>query len=480
MKLAAKILFAIFIIIGAGFYYLTYGMLENVRTRYLEGVEESLVDQARILSVFIASDIKKEGFSPENLHSLFDVTYNLNFSSKIYQLEKNSVDLRVYITDKNGLIIFDSTREASIGEDYSNWRDVYLTLQGKYGARSSRANENNQSSSVLYVAAPLLIDGKISGVLTVAKPTKNINSFLNLARSKLKMRSLISLCFIILFSIMVTLYLTRPVKLLTKYANDIKNGKKATLPELDKSEIGDMGRAFEDMRLALENRQYVEQYVQTLTHEIKSPLSAIKGAAELLEEEMPMEQRGRFLDNIRNESERIKKLVDRMLELSAIENIKSLNEVEAILFSELAEEVFQSMKPVLESKKISLQTKLNKKIVIKADSFLIKRAVSNLLQNSVDFGSEGDTISIIAKMDENRLFFEIRDQGPVIPDYASTKIFDKFFSLQRPDSGKKSTGLGLNFVKEIANLHSGTIALGNLPGKGIRATFSIPAAEFNA
>ncbi len=477
MKLAAKILFAIFIIIGAGFYYLTYGMLENVRTRYLEGVEETLVDQARILSVFVATDIKNEELSPENLHSIFDSSYNLNFTSKIYQLEKNSVDLRVYITDKKGLIIFDSTREARIGEDYSNWRDVYLTLQGKYGARSSRENENYESSSVLYVAAPILIDGTIEGVLTVAKPTTNINSFLSLARSKLKMRSLISLCFIILFSIMIIIYLTRPVKLLTNYANDIKNGKKATLPKLDKSEIGDMGRAFENMRQTLENRQYVEQYVQTLTHEIKSPLSAIKGAAELLEEEMPMERRGKFLDNIRNESERIKKLVDRMLELSSIENLKGLNEVKDILFSELAEEVFQSMKPVLEGKKISLITELNKKILIKADSFLIKRAISNLLQNTVDFGSEGDTISIIAKMNENLLFFEVRDQGPGIPDYASTKIFDKFFSLQRPDSGKKSTGLGLNFVKEIANLHSGTITLENLPGKGICATFSMPATK---
>ncbi len=480
MKLAAKILFTIFIIIGAGFYYLTYGMLENVRTRYLEGVEETLVDQARILSVFVAVDIKKDGLSPDNLHNIFDSTYNLHFTSKIYQLEKNSVDLRVYITDKNGLIVFDSKREANIGEDYSDWRDVYLTLQGKYGARSSREIENKQSSSVLYVAAPILIDGKIKGVLTVAKPTTNINSFLSLARSKLKMRSLISLCFIIIFSIMVIIYLTRPVKLLTKYANDIKNGNEATLPELDKSEIGDMGRAFEDMRLALENRQYVEQYVQTLTHEIKSPLSAIKGAAELLEEEMPMEQRGRFLDNIRNESERIKKLVDRMLELSSIENLKSLNEVKTVLFSELVEDVFQSMQPVLEGKKISLKTELNKKIIIKADSFLIKRAVSNLFQNSVDFGSDGDTISVIAKMNENFLFFEIRDQGPGIPDYASTKIFNKFFSLQRPDSGKKSTGLGLNFVKEIANLHGGTITLENLPEKGIRATFSMPATELIA
>lgn len=477
MKLAAKIIFAIFIITGIGFYYLTYGILENVRTRYLEGVEETLVDQSKILAAYVAEGIKQKTFSADNLHTIFDDIYKQEFNSKIYQLKKTTVDLRVYITDDKGRIIFDSTRKASIGEDYSNWRDVFLTLQGKYGARSSRDHIEKQSSSVLYVAAPILVDGNIRGVLTLAKPTTNINSFLSLARSKIRTRTIIAASFIILLSIMVVLYLTRPVKLLTIYANEIKNGRKASLPKLDSSEIGDMGRAFEEMRLALENRKYVEHYVQTLTHEIKSPLSAIKGAAELLEEEMPVDQKTKFLTNIKNESERIKMLVDRMLELSSIENMKSLSNTNVISFSETIREVIQRMTAVLESKKLSLKTEIMDDIFIKADSFLIKQAIVNLLQNSIDFSLPEDTISITTTIKGEMFQLSFIDQGPGFPEYASTKIFNKFFSLQRPDNGRKSTGLGLNFVKEIMMLHHGTIVLKNLSGKGLCAVLSIPLSK---
>lgn len=477
MKLAAKILFSIFIITGAGFYYLTHGILENVRTRYLEGVEETLVDQSRILSSYVADEIRQGRFSTGALHSIFDTIYRQQFNSTIYQLHKTAVDLRVYITDEKGLILFDSTRKALAGEDYSHWRDVYLTLQGKYGARSSRENVSKQSSSVLYVAAPILIDGNITGVLTVAKPTTNINSFLSRARAKIKIRTIIAAGFISLLSIMVILYLTRPVKLLTRYATDIKNGQNAVLPRLDNSEIGDMGRAFEDMRQALENRKYVEHYVQTLTHEIKSPLSAIKGAAELLEENMSNEQKTKFLRNIRSESERIKMLVDRMLELSSIENMNVLNEIKELRFSELTDEVLEWHTPVLQKKNLILKTDIDTTIVINADAFLIKQALSNLIQNSIDFSLPEQTISITATLRDNTLIFEVHDQGPGIPAYASTKIFNKFFSLQRPDNGKKSTGLGLNFVKEITTLHNGTITLENNQGKGACARLTMPAAK---
>lgn len=474
MKLALKIIAAIFIITGTGFYYLAQGMLENVKTRYLEGVEETLVDQSRILAGFVAHELEQESVSTDTLHLVFDKVYSRHFNSKIYQIEKNAVDLRVYITDTKGLILFDSKRIATPGEDYSDWRDVYLTLQGEYGARSTRENEKEESSAVLYVAAPIIVNGKIKGVLTVAKPTTNINSFLSHARSKIKNRIIITVCFIVFLSILIILYLTRPVKLLTTYANKIKNGKKASLPRLDKTEIGDMGRAFEEMRKALENRKYVENYVQTLTHEVKSPVSAIKGAAELLEEEMPKDQQKRFLNNIKSESDRIKMLVDRMLELSSIENMTSLKSTEIVSISELIQDITRQLSPLLEQKNLSLKTEISKELFITADSFLIRQAIVNLIQNSIDFSLSGDTICLFAAEQGPLFIVEVQDQGPGIPEYAEKKIFQKFFSLQRPDNGKKSTGLGLNFVKEITQLHEGAITLSNLSERGLSAKMSIP------
>jgi two-component system sensor histidine kinase CreC len=122
----------------------------------------------------------------------------------------------------------------------------------------------------------------------------------------------------VFLSYIVSLWITRPIKRLTDYANAIRQGKRVEFPELDRSEIGEMGYAFAKMQETLEGKKYVEQYVQKLTHEVKSPLSAIRGAAELLEEKMEPGQRGRFLSNIRHEANRIQEIVDRMLELSAL------------------------------------------------------------------------------------------------------------------------------------------------------------------
>ena len=202
-------------------------------------------------------------------------------------------------------VIFDSQNKQNVGADYSNWRDVHLTLRGEYGARTTREDSGDPSSKVLYVGAPVRVNGDIAGVLTIAKPTTNINTFLKSAKPQIFKVGLLAAVVAVLLSYLVSLWVTRPIKRLTRYADDIRQGKRVEFPRLDRSEIGEMGHAFAKMQETLEGKKYVEQYVQKLTHEVKSPLSAIRGAAELLEENMPPDQRARFLNNIRHEANRI-------------------------------------------------------------------------------------------------------------------------------------------------------------------------------
>lgn len=479
MKLAAKILFAVFLITGTGLWWLTSGMMDNIRQRYLEGVEESLVDQARIFAAMAARQMAAGNFNPDALNHVFgrvfEQAYADRFTSKIYHLDKTGVDLRVYITDEKGLILFDSLGKAAVGEDYSKWRDVWLTLRGQYGARSSREDPDRATSTTLYVAAPILADGKICGVLTVAKPTTNINRFMTTAREQIKSRALGISTLILFLSVLAVVYITRPVKRLTRYAEAVRAGQKADLPRLDRTEIGDMGRAFERMKTALENRKYVETYVQTLTHEIKSPLAAIKGAAELLEEKMSPEHRSRFTANIRTESERIRCLVDRLLELSSIENMTALDKTVRVDAAGLIRDVLDRLGPVLDNKAVTTDADIAPDAATQGNPFLLNLALSNLVQNAAEFSPARGQIAISAVCGSGMLTIRILDQGPGIPDYAAHRIFEKFFSLRRPDSGQKSTGLGLNFVREIALLHKGSIHIKNGPDGGALAVFSIPA-----
>ena len=112
--------------------------------------------------------------------------------------------------------------------------------------------------------------------------------------------------------------------------------------------------------------------------------------------------------------------------------------------------------------------------MLNGDSFLLQQALSNLIQNAIDFSPTNSQIKLTGQVDEKNLTFIIEDNGFGIPDFATAKVFDKFFSLQRPGTGNKSTGLGLNFVKEVAILHNGEIKLENRAKKGVRATLMLP------
>jgi two-component system sensor histidine kinase CreC len=416
-------------------------------------------------------------FDPAKWQQSVDQAFSRPLSARIYSLVKTDVDMRIYITDKQGKLIFDSSHKQNIGSDYTYWRDVHLTLKGQYGARTTPDDMEDPASKVLYVAAPILVDGNIAGVLTVGKPTTSINTFLKNAKPQIFKVGLLAMVAAIVLSYFVSIWITRPIKRLTRYANDVRQGKRVDFPRLDRSEIGDMGKAFAKMQQTLEGKEYVEQYVQKLTHEVKSPLSAIRGAAELLEEKMPAEQRTLFLNNIRNEANRIQALVDRMLELSALENQKILRRVKRIPVSSLFQTAVESKRAILEKKQLQLTTRLPDKVRVKGDKLLLNQALSNLLQNAIDFSPGLSEIFLGSQVEGYLLKIIVEDHGAGIPEYAIKKVFDKFFSLQRPNSREKSTGLGLNFVAEVAKLHNGTVELENRQAGGVRATLTLPLPQ---
>ena len=117
-------------------------------------------------------------------------------------------------------------------------------------------------------------------------------------------------------------------------------------------------------------------------------------------------------------------------------------------------------------------------LTIEADSFLLGQAIVNLLENALDFSPPNSTINVTVVEQNTEILISVLDQGAGVPDYALTKVFDKFYSLPRPASslnaGQKSTGLGLNFVREVAKLHGGSITLNNHAGGGAIAIFTLP------
>ncbi|MCB1616403.1 MAG: two-component system sensor histidine kinase CreC, partial [Pseudomonadales bacterium] len=126
-----------------------------------------------------------------------------------------------------------------------------------------------------------------------------------------------------------------------------------------------------------------------------------------------------------------------------------------------------------EAAKIRFHLETDGETIIQGDAFLVKQAIDNLLRNAIDFSPMGGEITLRIFSENAAVVIEIIDQGPGIPEYAVDRIFERFYSLPRPNSGQKSSGLGLNFAREVAQLHKGTLELINLEN-GTCARLSLP------
>ena len=351
MRIRDRIFLAFAPVVIAGFYLLLAWISRDIRPQPLKAMEESLVDTANILAALLEGRAGVAGApDPTDLRAVLDRAGRKQFAATIYELGKTNVNLRVYVTDAAGKVIFDSDGGKAEGQDYSRWNDVYLTLQGKYGARATRTNPEDFYSTVIYVAAPVVIGGKTAGVVTVAKPTESVKLFITRTSRKIVLAGLIVGLAVALVSLLLAHWLTRPIKRLTAYAVAVRNGERAAPPELGRGEMAVMGRALEEMRDALEGKKYIEEYIQALTHEIKAPLTSIRGAAELLQEEMPAENRARFLGNIQRESLRLQGLADRLLTLAQLETRKGLAEAAPVDLADVARDVAEDARPQLEQK----------------------------------------------------------------------------------------------------------------------------------
>ena len=314
----------------------------------------------------------------------------------------------------------------------------------------------------------------------MGKPVQSFGQFVEAARRKTLLVGATSVVAVLLLALIVSVWLVRPFGLIADYVRYVRAQRGFDLPRLGRRALGALGAAYDEMRDALAGRNYVADYVQTLTHEVKGPLSAIRGAAELLQEPMADSDRARFAANISLEAQRIQELVDRMMELTALESRRRLDTTAPVALRPLLQALVASVQPACVARGVHLALQGGDDgadVTVQGDAFLLHRAVANLVDNAIDFSPPGGVVTLSLLRHRRSVDVVVCDHGPGIPDYAEGKVFEKFYSLARPRTQKKSTGLGLSFVKEIAELHHGRVTLSNASDGGARAVLSLPVAE---
>nr|WP_288452307.1 two-component system sensor histidine kinase CreC [uncultured Pseudomonas sp.] len=463
MPLGVRIFLAYFLFVGLSGWFVLSTVMDEIRPGVRQSTEETLVDTAHLLAVLLREDVRDGRLAQGQLPELLKAYGQRQPGAQIWGVAKNQVNHRIYVTDANGIVLLDSSGLA-VGQDYSRWNDVYLTLRGRYGVRSTREDPNDPDSSVMYVAAPIIDDGRILGVVSVAKPNRTLQPYIERSQRRLGWLGAGLIGLGLLVGGLLSWWLSGSLRRLTRYAQAVSEGQRAELPQVRGGELGQLAKAVERMRTELEGKAYVERYVHTLTHELKSPLAAIRGAAELLEGEMPEAQRQRFVANISEEGERLQNLIERLLHLAQVEQRQGLDERVAVPLQPMIDELVHAQMARIEQRQVRVDNRVDASQIVLGERFLLRQALSNLLDNALDFAPPGGLICFDCAADDEAVQLRLFNQGPAIPDYALARLTERFYSLARPTTGRKSTGLGLNFVQEVAQLHGASLDIANVEG----------------
>lgn len=482
MRIGLRLLLGFFLVLGLAQFVVLRVFIEEVKPGTRLAMEDSLVDAANTLALLAAPDMQAGVMGSGAFAQALSALPQVDPGANLWGFRKSHIDYRVTVTDAKGTVVFDS-QGRDVGKDHSQWNDVLRTLRGQYGARSTSETPGNPDRTVMHVAAPVRQGTQIIGVLTVSRPNQTLEPYIQRSRDRILRWSWGLLGMSLLIGLLFTWWMASSLQRLRGYANAVAQGERAELPRMGRfsgnTEFSDLAQAVERMRRRLEDKAYVENYVHTLTHELKSPLAAIRGAAELLQEPMPEPDRERFASNIQRQSERLQQLIDRLLALADVEQMRGLRTVEPVDLVPLTRELLHTLEPRLRLKNLHLVEVMDTGgatgTVVNGDRFLIAQALANLLDNAIDFSPQGGVLTVAIRRVHGAVEWSVQDEGPGVPDYAVDKIFDRFYSLPRADTREKSSGLGLCLVREVSDLHGGSVTLANVSQpRGCKACLTLP------
>jgi two-component system, OmpR family, sensor histidine kinase CreC len=468
MRLFYIIFLSTFLVLAIGVGVFGYWLVNSGNNDRKTAIESELGKISKLLSGQLSS-VMKDGTSDTDR---IDKTLE-NLQHKISGINKETGEFNAFVTDKKGNVLYDSANKDNIGKDFNLKPEVLAALDGgKIWSGSMPDDSGSMSSEKYSLGVPVRNEERIFGVVSVSKSLGGSENVIRITKENIIIMVGTLFSISLITAIFISYLLTRPVRGLVNYAQEVTGGENARPPIVSVFYFKEMCAVFEEMRIALQKTERIKNYVSEVVHALKTPLTTIKAAAEILKDEIP-EDKGRLFSHIESETDRASKSLDDLLELVKAEGQRELKDKRKFSIKELIEESLRSFEPVITRKKIQVKYEPGSyEPVITGDEKMIRRTLEELINNAIDFSPVEAKVVIETRGDKNKVEMFIRDQGPGIPDYAKEKIFNMFYSLKRPD-GRKSSGLGLAFAKEIILLHNGEIRLEPSSGEMCGANFRI-------
>ncbi|WP_200416438.1 HAMP domain-containing sensor histidine kinase [Virgibacillus salexigens] len=397
----------------------------------------------------------------------------------VINMFRNLADLtnkEMYITEANGKVVADSDVQLA---NLTN-EDIKQLSAGKPIRKEFK--DSLTDSNYLGAGYPIIQSNTFEGAFFVLAPINDVQEPVQKIRYLLILSAVGALFLALGFTFLFSKKMSDPLIEMEQASRQIAKGNldvRVNIPSND--EVGSLGKAIND--LALETNRYRSnrrEFFATISHELRTPVSYLKGYAQVLKQDLYQteEERLQYLNIIENETDRLVRLINDLFDLSKMEEGKMDLQMSTIDLTEVLESALFKVKMESEKKGLTLKTKIDEAVpFIEADGTRLEQIFTNLLGNAVRYTEKG-FVSVKVWNANNNVHVIIEDTGVGIPEKDLSLVFERFHRVEKSRSRELGgTGLGLAIVKNLVELQSGSISVSSQLGKGTRFQLSFPTAE---
>lgn len=368
-------------------------------------------------------------------------------------------DIRITWIKSDGSVIYDNDANAEYLSNHLNRPEVDAAF--KRGVGESVRESDTMNMRTFYYAI-IMDDGTVLRVATEARSLLNV--FLS-ASGIIIFIIILIIVLCIFISHFLTVQLLEPIKKLADSIDD--NSSSVGYKELEPF-MNRIREQHEDILASAKSRQ---DFTANVSHELKTPLTAISGYAELIENRMVDEEKViHFSAEIRKNADRLVSLINDIIRLSELDHKESTPEFVSLDLYEIAEERLELLRSNAREKNIQISLKGENCMVLSNKGMLIE-LIDNLVQNAIRYNVQNGMVEVCVDHNKNHAVLKVSDSGIGIPKDEQKRVFERFYRVDKSRSRETGgTGLGLAIVKHIVEIHDGSIELESEVKKGTSIT----------
>ena len=410
--------------------------------------------------------------------------------------DTNMLDLDQNVFSRSDLIVEQEINNPSFNKNSNNdtttfnntldyYKEIKNTILNKIKNEPFIIESKIKKDFFVQTLEKVLVEKKKVGYILVSEQSNEILVAVD-ERKDFIIRTVLAVALaIFIFSIFLNKYILKPISFLVKYTESIKTKSSKSI-DIDnffirKDEVGKLTQSIHEMTLDLQKRtNRAETFSTDLAHEIRNPLASLKGASELLDKSIEQQDREKLLNIINHDVERIERLITDYTQMLKDEASLSREKMLKVDLNLIISNVVEDFKQVIESSNKKIEIKIVNKNVKQNFFYVlgienrIEQVVANLLDNSISFSQIDSKILVEIHEVKNYFLITFKDEGPGFNEKNIENIFKRFYS-NRPKNFGEHSGLGLNIVKNIIELHNGKIsALNRTDAKGAQIEVLLP------